>query len=823
MKRFFLFLSLLLFVHVSNAQYKYDTVVTKPVGQGMVFTKYNTPAVPWTMFVLEVDLKNPNNKIETIKGKDNLIGREALSSMVKRSSTTGHKVIGAINADFFDMNNGMPINIQVAGGHILRSPISLSTIGFDAKNKPMLARVTMSGSVITKNGINNINDINDVRQTNFMVLYNKFIGPNTGTNPYGSEVLLNPIDEWSVNDTIRCVVASKVANVGNMAFNSNQVVLSGHGTSQTFITNNISVGDTIKIVTKLTPGIPKLKEMLGGYPKIVANGKNYADQGYKDEGGPDHAYNREPRTAIGYSKDSTKLYLVIADGRSTVSAGMKLTELADFMIAIGVSEGMNFDGGGSSEMIVRDAIMNVPSDGGERPVANALLVVSTVSGQGSLKSITLSPTSLKIFKGNTKKFTIEALDEYYNSVAVDYGKVTFTADPSAGTITSDGTFTAAKTAGSGYVYAVYNGFKDSVKVTVKTLSSINVQPKSGVIDNTSPLNFRLRMYDSDKIEYFLGKNEFNWKVTNPEIGSVDTMGVFTGKKEGKTKVIVSYEGLADTADVTVQISTGLKLLENFENLSSWTYSGENVDNTASKLSISTSESSLGNSSIKVDYKFTYDPSKLNIIYLNGDIPLYGTPDSIKIDGKSDGQKHFIGYLISDENEETYNLNTNKYLELTTAFDTLRASMARVSPTGNGYFFNFPARIKQIKVKLGCPRVSGTTYTGTLYLDNLRITYPSLLTGISEERNIPLTFNLGQNYPNPFNPTTTIEFSTSKEGYAELKIYDVLGREMESLVKGNLSKGSHKVIWDASKCTSGVYFYELKLNEQKSIKKMILVR
>lgn len=823
MKRLLLFFSILLFVHISNAQYKYDTVVTKPVGQGMVFTKYNVPAVPWTMFVLEVDLKNPNNKIETVKGKDNLIGREALSSMVKRSSKEGHKVIAAVNADFFDMNNGMPINIQISGGHILRSPISLSTIGFDAKNKPMLARVTMSGSVITKKGTNAIHDINDVRQTDYMVLYNKFKGASTEANIYGTEVLLNPIDEWSTNDTIRCVVASKVANAGNMAFAPNQVVLSGHGVSQTFLNNNVAVGDTIKIVTKITPGIPKLKEMLGGYPKIVANGKNYADQGYKDEGGPDHAYNREPRTAIGYSKDSTKLYLVIADGRSTVSAGMKLTELADFMIAIGVSEGLNFDGGGSSEMIVRDAIMNVPSDGGERPVANALMVVSTVSGQGALKSISLSPSSLKIFKGNTQKFTIEALDEYYNSVTVDYSKVTFKADPSVGTIAGDGTFTAAKTAGSGYVYATYNGFKDSVKITVKTLASINVQPKNGVIDNTSPLNFRLRMYDADKIEYFLGKNEFKWKVLNPEIGVVDTMGIFTGKKEGKTKVVVSYEGLADTAEVTVQISTGLKLLENFENLSTWTYSGENVDNANSKLSITTAESSLGTSSLKIDYKFTYDASKLNIIYLNGDIPLYGTPDSIKIDGKSDGQKHFIGYLISDENGETYNLNTNKYLELTTAFDTLRASMAKVAPTGNGYFFNFPARIKQIKVKLGCGRVAGTTYTGTLYLDNLRISYPSIVTGVSEERTVPMDFNLGQNYPNPFNPTTTIEFSTAKEGYAELKIYDVLGREIESLVKGSLSKGTHKVIWDASKYTSGVYFYELKLNDQKSIKKMILVR
>ena len=823
MKKIAMIFSFILLAQIINAQYKYDTVVTKPVGQGITYTKYNVPAVPWTMFVIEIDLKNPNNKIESVKGNDNLVGREALSSMVKRNSTPGHKVIGAVNADFFDMNNGMPINIQISGGHILRGPISLSTIGFDAKNKPMLARVTMSGSVITKKGTNAINDINDTRLTDNMVLYNKFKGTTTGTNAYGTEVLLNAIDEYSVNDTIRCIVVNKAANVGNMAYTANQVVLSGHGVAATFLNNNVAVGDTIKIVNKITPGIPKLKEMLGGYPRIVANGKNYADQGYKDEGGPDHTYNREPRTAIGFSKDSTKLYLVLVDGRSTLSAGMKLPELADFMIAIGVADGMNFDGGGSSEMIVRDAIMNVPSDGGERPVANAIMVVSTVTGQGALKSIALNPTTLKLFKGDTKKFTIEALDEYYNSVTVDYSKVVYSANPSIGSISSDGTFTAAKKPGTGYVYATYNGLKDSVKVTVKTLESVYLYPENAVADNTGPLTFRLKMYDADKIQYYLGSNEFKWKVVNPEIGSIDTMGVFSGKKEGKTKVIVTYEGLADTSDVTVQIATGLKLLENFDNISGWTLQGENVDTTGCKISLSNQQSTLGTTSIKIDYKFTYDPSKLNNIILNGDIPLYGTPDSIKIDGLSDGQKHFVGYLISDENNETYNLNTNKYLEMASGFDTLRSAMSRVAPTGNGYVFNFPARIKQIKIKLGSPKVSGTTYTGTIYLDNLRISYPSVITGLFEERNIPLDFNLQQNYPNPFNPTTTIEFSTSKAGYAELKIFDVLGREVESLVKQSLSRGNHKVVWDASKCTSGVYFYELKLDGQRSIKKMILVR
>jgi exopolysaccharide biosynthesis protein len=816
----FFSLSLLAVLH---AQYKYDTVLSKPVSTGMVYTAYRTPAVPWTMFVLEVDLKNSNNKIETIKGKDNLVGRETLSSMVKRNTAPGHKVIGAVNADFFDLGTGTPINIQISGGHILRSPISLSTIGFDVNNKPMLARVTMSGTVITKKGNNSINNVNAARNTDQLILFNKFKGAATGTNIYGTEVLLNPIDPWAVNDTIRCVVAKKVSNAGNMAFSGEQVVLSGHGVAQTFLNNNVAEGDTIKVVNKITPGLPKLKEMLGGYPKIVSNGKNYADQGYTEEGGPDHAYNREPRTAIGFSKDSTKLYLVLVDGRSTASAGIKLTELADFMISIGVSEGMNFDGGGSSEMIIRDQIVNVPSDGAERPLANAILVVSTISGEGALKTISLAPSSLKIFRGDSKKFTLEAQDEYYNSVTVDYSKVKFSADPAIGAISSDGNFTAVKKAASGYVRAEYNGLKDSALVIVKSLAKLDLQPKHGVADNIKTLKLRLSMYDADQIQYNLGMNEFKWSVSNPEIGSVDTMGVFSGKKSGTTKVIVGYENIADTAEVTVQTASGIKLLDNFESATGWTVTGDNIDLSYSKVSVSSETASLGTTSLKIDYKFTYDASKVNVIYLNGDIPIYGTPDSIKIDGKSDGQKHFVGYLISDENDETFNLNTNKYLEMTTAFDTLRSAFARVAAQSPSGIFDFPARIKQIKVKLASPHVAGQVYSGTIYLDNLRISYPSAITGVREEVNAPLAFNLEQNFPNPFNPSTTITFAMEKEGFAELKIYDVLGREVESLVKNNLGSGKHTAVWNASKYTSGVYFYELKLNGQRSMKKMILVK
>ena len=92
-----------------------------------------------------------------------------------------------------------------------------------------------------------------------------------------------------------------------------------------------------------------------------------------------------------------------------------------------------------------------------------------------------------------------------------------------------------------------------------------------------------------------------------------------------------------------------------------------------------------------------------------------------------------------------------------------------------------------------------------------------------EQNIPEEYKLVQNYPNPFNPTTTIRFTILVPGFTSLKVYDILGRELETLVNEDLSSGNYEIIFDASSLSSGVYFYKLTSGEFTESKKMILVK
>lgn len=88
---------------------------------------------------------------------------------------------------------------------------------------------------------------------------------------------------------------------------------------------------------------------------------------------------------------------------------------------------------------------------------------------------------------------------------------------------------------------------------------------------------------------------------------------------------------------------------------------------------------------------------------------------------------------------------------------------------------------------------------------------------------PMRVSLGQNYPNPFNPGTTIEFTIEQSGHVLLMVYDVLGREVATLVSETLHAGSHTAVFDASQMPTGVYLYTLQTDAQRITRKMLLVK
>ena len=103
-------------------------------------------------------------------------------------------------------------------------------------------------------------------------------------------------------------------------------------------------------------------------------------------------------------------------------------------------------------------------------------------------------------------------------------------------------------------------------------------------------------------------------------------------------------------------------------------------------------------------------------------------------------------------------------------------------------------------------------------------YGTIITNINDKQKIiPTTYILSQNYPNPFNPSTTIEYAIPKTSFVTLKIYDILGTEVRSLVNEEKNLGSYQINFDASSLASGIYFYKIQAGSFVQTKKMILLK
>lgn len=110
-----------------------------------------------------------------------------------------------------------------------------------------------------------------------------------------------------------------------------------------------------------------------------------------------------------------------------------------------------------------------------------------------------------------------------------------------------------------------------------------------------------------------------------------------------------------------------------------------------------------------------------------------------------------------------------------------------------------------------------------YYHDIELSWVSVVTDVSDEKTIPINYQLDQNYPNPFNPTTKIKFSLPKDSFVTLKVYDALGKEVISLVNEQKSAGNYEVNFNAINLASGLYFYRIDADNFSESRKMMLLK
>jgi len=121
-------------------------------------------------------------------------------------------------------------------------------------------------------------------------------------------------------------------------------------------------------------------------------------------------------------------------------------------------------------------------------------------------------------------------------------------------------------------------------------------------------------------------------------------------------------------------------------------------------------------------------------------------------------------------------------------------------------------------------INNNSYNYEFVYEELNAYYSSVTSVDNSGANEINSFSLSQNYPNPFNPSTTISYSLPQSGFTQLKVYDMLGREVAKLVNKEQAAGNYNVVFDASQLSSGIYFYHLRAGQNfVQSKKMVLLR
>ena len=246
--------------------------------------------------------------------------RETTSSISQRFSDSGYVVLAAINADFFEQD-GEVINNMISEGKFVKavkftdSPFNLfvnSQFAVTYDNKLFLEQFVFSGNIVFPDGtIEEIKRINSKPDSNSITIYNSFQGTHTPTLNEKwavSEALLIPTGQSG--DTIIFVVSDSLKNSGGTEIPGNGFVVSANNKYKHYLSREITIGDTIKLLLKLNPDIKNIRSLTGGWPRLVKDGKNLIARDSKIEGVMQRfSENRHPRSGIGFSSDSTTCLL----------------------------------------------------------------------------------------------------------------------------------------------------------------------------------------------------------------------------------------------------------------------------------------------------------------------------------------------------------------------------------------------------------------------------------------------------------------------------------------------------------------------------------
>ena len=364
------------------------------IAPGMARTDYRltTNAGPLVVHVVELDPHDPTVRLEAVVARDRMISKgETVSSMAARTGA-----VAGINADYFDIGNtNQPLNVVVRDGALLRTPSKRAAIDVSTSGDIGIGYVAFTGTVSYGAAQIPLTGVNEWPPQGGAALLTPAYGALAAT-PDVIAASLVPVDTTAGMPGTYRVVAAGAPTAGPVSG-----VLLGFGPAAQKIAPPPVAGDTVTLAFETTPDSRALRAAVGGGPLLVANGAPVDDP---FSPAPEERDRRFPVAGAAVAADGS-LFLIAVDGRkAAVSIGLTRPEFGALMRGLHATGGLAFDSGGSATLVARErgdagtTVINDPSDGRERPVADALLAYSDAPS-GVSPRLYVRPAGFTAYRG----------------------------------------------------------------------------------------------------------------------------------------------------------------------------------------------------------------------------------------------------------------------------------------------------------------------------------------------------------------------------------------------------------------------------------------
>ena len=553
---------------IQGKDYRVDTLRHVKVGPGTKYTALLYTATDnskkFRGFFTTFDMKNnPSLQFRMEIGQDSTLSVERPSSIAKRKTKPNNYYIAGINSDFYITSSYVPKYVGMPHMDCIMEGEVASTGYVPAKdyghffmdyNKNMwCAHPTQEYKVTLPSGASvNLARVNMDVFDNEIVLFNSKYGKYTPVEGVTEVALeLGENEKWKVNGEVKMKVVGQPSTVGHHAIPVNGAVLSAMGDKAASV-EALKDGDMVSVNLNFKMNefdmAPDIKMCSGG-DVILLNNDTPEMNAYRYINGRD---GNNPRTMVGYDKDRTIMVWGLIDGRSSISDGCTYPEGADVMRDAGCYDALNLDGGGSSTMYIQGLdVMNQPSDGSERAVANGMFAVLDAPEDNTIAEIQFVDYAMKFPKYGIYTPKFYGYNKYGMLIDTDVKGVTLSCPNTIGVIQNDSTF-FGNGMGIELLTAHLGTITTAIPVTVVEPEGVSYRIPNLLIDG----------YRKYKVEVQATVNEelmpidaaaLAWSSNDENIATVEAnTGVISGVSNGTVKVNGTVGTFSGDINVTVE-------------------------------------------------------------------------------------------------------------------------------------------------------------------------------------------------------------------------------------------------------------------------------